>query len=130
MIRATPEGFVIAPSFVTKHHLNNYLRTERRRRGLRQRHVAYLLGSRTGEKVSRYENFSRLPDIRTVFALEAIYGIPASKLFAGIFDEARVKVEEHAFRALNGDDAALASFARVILSPTRSRPPESLSSLA
>jgi len=57
--------------------------------------------------------------------LEAIYGVPASKLFAGIFDEARCKVEEHALRALNGDDPVLASFARLILDPARSRPPKS-----
>jgi transcriptional regulator with XRE-family HTH domain len=125
MIRANPNGFVIALFSVTKHHLHNYLRTERRRRGLRQRHVAYLLGVRSGTKLSRYEMFSRVPDLRTVFALEAIYGVPASKLFAGIFDEARSKVEGHALHAMNDDDAVLASFARRILDPARSRPPES-----
>lgn len=115
---------------MTKHHLHNYLRTERRRRGLRQHHIAALLGGKSGTKVSRYEMFSRLPDIRTVFALEAIYGIPASKLFAGIFDEARTKVHAHALHALNGDDAVLASFARMILDPARSRPTKSSSTLA
>lgn len=110
---------------MTKHHLHNYLRTHRRRRGLRQSHIAHLLGGRSGTKISRYESFSRLPSLRTVFALEAIYGVPASKLFAGVFDEARGKVEERARLAVKGDDPALASFARVILDPEWRLHPES-----
>lgn len=129
MITAHPRTGCISSS-VTKHHLHNYLRSERRRRGLRQNHIAYLLGGTSGTKVSRYEMFSRVPDIRTVFALEAIYGIPASKLFAGIFDEARSRVEGRALLAMSGDDAVLASFARRILDPARSRPPKSSSTLA
>jgi transcriptional regulator with XRE-family HTH domain len=107
---------------VTKHHLQNYLRTHRKRARLPQRHVAFLAGATNGSKISRYENFSRIPDLVTVFTLEVIYGTPASELFAGIFEEARALVERRALEAAQGTDASLASFARWILDPSASRP--------
>jgi transcriptional regulator with XRE-family HTH domain len=105
-----------------KQHLPNYLRTHRKRHRVGQRHVAFLLGSKSGTKISRYEQFSRIPDLPTVFALEVIYGVPASELFAGIFDDARQKVEEHARHAIRGPDPMLAAFASLVLDPS-ARPP-------
>ena len=37
------------------HKLENYLRTYRKRSGLTQREVAFLVGCRNGAQVSRYE---------------------------------------------------------------------------
>lgn len=105
-----------------KHHLQNYLRTHRKRLRVNQRHVAFLIGSKSGTKVSRYEQFSRVPDLPTVFALEVIYGVPSSELFAGIFDDARRLVEDRAGQAIRGPDPVLAAFARLILDPS-ARPP-------
>lgn len=68
------------------HALPHYLRTYRRRSGLSERQVAYLLGCASGSKVSRYERFARLPDLRTVFAYEIIFHTPAQELLAGIYD--------------------------------------------
>ncbi len=102
---------------MTKHRLQNYLKTHRKRSRLAQHQVAFLLGARGGTKISRYETFSRIPDLLTVFALENIFGIPASELFAGIFEDARCLVEDQAARATRGEDSALASFARQILDP-------------
>jgi hypothetical protein len=45
--------------------LPNYLRTYRRRACLSQDEVAYVLGCRSGSKISRYENCSRLPTPET-----------------------------------------------------------------
>jgi hypothetical protein len=49
--------------------------------------VAFLLGCRTGAKVSRYEQFSRQPNTRTVFAYEVIFRVPASDLFPGVYQK-------------------------------------------
>ena len=107
---------------MTKDHLPNYLRTHRKRARLHQRQVAHLVGARSGAKISRYESYARIPDLATVFALEIIYRTPARILFAGIFEKARGLVHDRAERALRGNDAALASFARQILDPSASRP--------
>ena len=64
--------------------LENYLRTYRKRSGLTQQEVGYLLGSETGAQVSRYEKRRRLPPLETALAYEEIFGVPVSELFAGI----------------------------------------------
>src|SRR6266571_3208293 len=66
------------------HKLENYLRTYRKRSGLTQRDVAFLVGCRNGAQVSRYEKRWRLPPLRTALALEAAFGVPVSELFAGL----------------------------------------------
>src|SRR2546421_227517 len=48
--------------------LENYLRTYRKRSGLTQREVAFLLGSKNGAQLSRYEKQRRLPPLRTALA--------------------------------------------------------------
>jgi transcriptional regulator with XRE-family HTH domain len=68
--------------------LDNYLRTYRKKLGLTQREVAFLLGRHGGAKVSRYERSGRIPDLKTIFAYEAIFQKPARELFAGIYDRA------------------------------------------
>ena len=67
------------------HKLPNYLRTYRKRAGLSQDEVAYVLGCKSGSKVSRYERFARTPTLETTFAYEALFKVPASDLFSGIF---------------------------------------------
>lgn len=66
--------------------LDNYLRTHRKKLGLTQREVSFLLGCQSGAKVSRYERLGRIPDLKTVFAYEAIFQKPARELFAGLYD--------------------------------------------
>lgn len=67
--------------------LAHYLRRARRRAGLTQREVAWLLGSESGNRVARYERFIRRPTLDTAFAYEVIVGVSASELCAGIFRE-------------------------------------------
>jgi transcriptional regulator with XRE-family HTH domain len=73
--------------------LQNYLRTYRKRSGLSQDEVAFLLGCQTGTKVSRYERHSRKPSLETLFAYEVMFGAPARELFAGAYQ----KVEKRIF---------------------------------
>jgi transcriptional regulator with XRE-family HTH domain len=63
--------------------LDNYLRTYRRRAGFSQSELAYLLGTRDGAKVSRYERNSRLPSFDALLAMTLILGVPIDELFAG-----------------------------------------------
>jgi transcriptional regulator with XRE-family HTH domain len=70
--------------------LHNYLRTYRKRTGLSQDEVAFLLGCRHGTKVSRYERNTRLPVLKTALAYEVVFGAPVGVLFAGRFSAIKV----------------------------------------
>src|SRR5437773_11106309 len=76
------------------HKLENYLRTYRKRSGLTQREVAFLVGCRNGAQVSRYAKRRRLPPLRTALACEAAFGVPVSVLFAGLREAAGRAVGE------------------------------------
>ena len=69
------------------HNLDNYLRTYRKRSGLSQDEVAFLLGCQNGTKVSRYERFARKPSLETLFGYEMIFGATARELFAGAYQK-------------------------------------------
>lgn len=67
--------------------LESYLRTYRKRSGLSQNELAFLLGCASGAKVSRYERLARRPSLPTVFAYEVILRAPAKDLFAGLYQK-------------------------------------------
>jgi transcriptional regulator with XRE-family HTH domain len=69
------------------HKLPNYLRAHRKRTGFSQADVAFLLGCRSGAKVSRNERFHRQPALEVALAYEIILRVPVRELFAGIADE-------------------------------------------
>ena len=64
------------------HKLKNYLRAYRKRAGLTQREVAFLLGVKARGPV--IEKRYRMPLLRTALALGAIFGIPVEELFSGM----------------------------------------------
>ena len=72
--------------------LDNYLLAFRKRSGLTQREVAFLLGCENEALVSRYEKRRRLPPLRTTLACEAIFGAPVAALFAGLSEAARKEI--------------------------------------
>ena len=76
--------------------LPNYLRANRKRLGLSQDEVAFLLGTQSGAKVCRYERFVREPSLATALAFEAIFKRPASELFGGLYQEIEKQVAERA----------------------------------
>jgi transcriptional regulator with XRE-family HTH domain len=78
--------------------LENYLRTHRRRLGLTQADVAYLLGVQSSGKVSRYERFARRPALETAVAFEIILGVPVGDLFAGVREDVEYEVKKRARR--------------------------------
>jgi transcriptional regulator with XRE-family HTH domain len=64
--------------------LKNYLRSHRRRVGLSQSEVAFLLGTYEGGRVSRYEKGHRIPTLRTALAIAVVFGASLGNLFSGI----------------------------------------------
>ena len=76
--------------------LNNYLRTYRKRAGLSQQDVSFLLGCQFHTTASRYECFTREPGLRTALALAAILQTQMSDLFAGLFEQAEHDIAERA----------------------------------
>jgi transcriptional regulator with XRE-family HTH domain len=76
--------------------LANYIRTHRRRAALSQDEVAFLLGCECGTKVGRYELNRRMPTLETALALEAVFGVSVSELFAGRFHEVEQSVVKRA----------------------------------
>src|SRR5437868_2997578 len=76
--------------------LPQYLRTHRRRFGLTQKEMAYLLGCKDAAKVSRYENLERLPPLKTALMYEAVFGVSVSELFAGIYHQIEKETSKRA----------------------------------
>ena len=76
--------------------IKSYLRTYRKRGGLTQDEMAFLLGYQSGTKISRFERLARQPNLETALACQVVFGIPAHKLFPGVFAEVEKIVTERA----------------------------------
>jgi transcriptional regulator with XRE-family HTH domain len=86
----------VSSKHMTSAHLSNYLRANRKRLGLSQAEVAFLLGAETGETVCRHERFAREPSLETALAYEAIYQRPTRELFAGLYQSVEQEVAARA----------------------------------
>lgn len=80
------------------HKLENYLKAYRKRAGISQNEMGYLLGGRDGTKASRYEHFKRKPNLETALACEALFHIPVRELFAGMYERAQRQTSSRARR--------------------------------
>jgi len=78
--------------YLMQRKLPNYLRTYRKRAGLTQGEVAFLLDGLSGAKVSRDERRTRRPNLRTAFGYQVIFGAAAHELLAGLFAEVEQNV--------------------------------------
>jgi hypothetical protein len=58
--------------------------------------VAFLLGCQSGTKVSRYERYTRKPNLETLFAYEMVFAAPARELFAGVYQKVEKKIQNRA----------------------------------
>ncbi len=76
--------------------LPHYLRTFRRKSGLSQAEVAFLLGSESGSRVSRYERFHRMPGLEIAIAYAVVFQAPMSELFAGLHDQVADGIRDRA----------------------------------
>lgn len=75
--------------------LSNYVRTYRKKAGLSQRELSRMLGYRDqGQQVSRHEHFDKVPPLDVALRYEAIFHVPASKIFAGLYESAEATVQK------------------------------------
>ena len=74
--------------------INNYLRLYRKKNGLSQKEVAYLIGHKTTNSISNYERGNKLPQLTNLLKLEIIYRTPAAFLFHEQYQELRKKIRE------------------------------------
>src|SRR2546423_258774 len=72
---------------------SNRLWRARKRRGLVQKQVAYLI-EKTVDEVSRYERGIHQPELQTLLALEIIYGTPLRLLFPELYEQVRARITE------------------------------------
>ena len=88
-----------------KHKLDNYLLSHRKRTGLSQQEVAFLLACKSGTKVYNYERFVWRPSLENILAYEVIFGVPPRVLFAGAYEKVEQETKKRAellARNLNG----------------------------
>lgn len=85
---------------MSKASLPTYLRTYRKRAGLSQREVAFLIGTVSSTTVSRHESARRAPSLADALFYEALFGVPASALFPRMYEHARSRLEARAIALL------------------------------
>lgn len=76
----------------------NHIRRYRKRRNLRLRDVAKLVGIRDGPHVSEWESGNRTPSLETALKLSAALGCPVEILFSDHFRAIRQEVNERRMR--------------------------------
>lgn len=86
---------------MTRLPLTTYLRTYRRRSGLSQEEVAFLLGTASGTTVSRHEGGNRQPVLETGLAYEIIFGTSVRELYLGLYRKMEKRVQPRARRLLD-----------------------------
>lgn len=69
------------------HDTISYLKTHRRRSGLTQQEVAFLLGYESSQVISRYEGLNRTPSLRATIAYLVIFDLSVDMLLPGAYRE-------------------------------------------
>lgn len=115
---------------MASHKLPNYIRHHRKRLGLSQEDVAFLLGWSGSAQTSRYEHFRRIPTLRTALALSYIFQASIHELFSGEKEEVeegvskRAQILEQQFQQKSPGriTARKLAFLRIIISSKAGRP--------
>lgn len=79
---------------MNKLHLASYIRTHRKRSGLSQKELDYLLGYPYEGQVSRHERMFCFPSLVVALRYQAIFHVPVSELFQGIYETEQHSIEE------------------------------------
>lgn len=87
----------------------NRLWLARKRRGLGQKQVAFLI-NKTIDEISRYERGVRLPELPSILALEIVYGAPMRILFKEFYDQVLAEVRQR----IESSEALKATYAEIL----------------
>jgi transcriptional regulator with XRE-family HTH domain len=74
----------------------NYLRSFRKRNGLTQGEMAFLLGCNNPARVSDYERMRRHPSAEIMIRCQAIFGEPVEKLFPVLSEKVEKETKKRA----------------------------------
>lgn len=74
--------------------LASYLSSHRKRSGLSQERLGKLLGYPDEGPVSRHERMCSAPPLRIALGYQAIFRIPVSELFPGVYEKIKQDMEE------------------------------------
>lgn len=74
--------------------LANYLHVYRKKTGLSQREIGFLVGYLKEAAISRHERFHSLPPLLTALAYEAIFRVPVGDIFSGVRELVASGVED------------------------------------
>jgi hypothetical protein len=93
---------------------------------LSQKEVAWLLGSRQGSNVCRYERFQSVPSLQTAIAYEIIFKASLAQLLPDLYAEvrtligrrARTLLKRNPTGSLASQRAKLAFFESLVTAPT------------
>ncbi|WP_143035326.1 helix-turn-helix transcriptional regulator [Bradyrhizobium sp. Rc2d] len=99
----------LAPSMHHRHQ--SYLRPHRRRWGLTQQELAFLIGIKSRTAISRIEGLKRKPSLNAALICTMIFDIPALELFPGLLSELRQAILARAnelYDELQGDSSKAA----------------------
>lgn len=79
---------------MTSSSVGTYLRFLRRKSGLSQRDLALILGSVTASQISRHERSIAPPSLLTAFGYQAVFRMPVSDIFPGLYHTVEDGIEE------------------------------------
>ena len=83
--------------------LNN-LWTYRKKNGLSQRKVAFLLGHKGSSQLSHYERGAKLPSLKNALRLEIIYHVPVAFLFRELHEGLRMEIRKRGEKAKSKEE--------------------------
>jgi transcriptional regulator with XRE-family HTH domain len=101
-----------------------YIFSKRRRWGLGQQELAYLIGLKSGSNVSRLESGKRRPTIETAFAYQVLFGSTAAELLPELYSKVEDALMRRAYKLhekLKGDESKEAQVKRQLLQATLTR---------
>ena len=113
--------------------LISYLRPLRRRWGLTQAELAFLIGTKTHAAVSRMEALKSYPYLAQAFACSHVFDIPLPELFPELDGKAYefvLKQAEELYEKLQGDPSRVTHSKLDLLEEVRSRPHPHLRDMA
>jgi transcriptional regulator with XRE-family HTH domain len=84
--------------------IKNDLWTCRKKMGLSQKGVAYLMRMKRTNDLSRYEHCKRLPNLKNALKLEIVYRTPVAFLFGELYRRLRDEIKRREERLKNKDD--------------------------